>query len=181
MQPALFLDRDGVIIENRADYVKSIAEVSFIPGVLAALAEAAQHPVRVVVVTNQSAVGRGLISLATVEQVNAHIAQHIAAHGGRIDRIYICPHRPDEMCLCRKPAPGMLLQAARELDIDLAASILIGDNASDVGAARAAGVRPILVRTGLGATQELAALGSVTHYPDLPHALAALWPTFPRA
>lgn len=181
MQPAIFLDRDGVIIENRADYVKSIAEAHFIPGVLEALAETARYAVRVVIVTNQSAVGRGLISMKTVQDVHAHLLKHIRASGGRIDAVYFCPHRPDETCACRKPAPGMFWQAARELDIDLPASVMIGDNTTDVLAARAAGVRPILVHTGLGVEHLPAVSDAVAHFPDLPAALAALWPTLPRA
>ena len=181
MQPAIFLDRDGVIIENRADYVKSIAEAHFIPGAVAALAEAARYAVRVVIATNQSAVGRGLITLETVHQIHAHLLEGIRAGGGRIDGIYICPHRPDEQCACRKPAPGMFLQAARELEIDLPASVMIGDNLTDVLAARAAGVRPVLVHTGLGAHQDFTALHAVPQFPDLPAALAALLPAWPRA
>lgn len=153
--PAIFLDRDGVIVENRMDYVKSIAEVEFIPGALEALARLAQHSPRIVIVTNQSAVGRGLLTLEALDQINAYILDHIARARGRIDGVYVCLHPPNEGCDCRKPAPGLLLRAARELEIDLPASVMIGDNVTDVRAAHAAGVRPILVHTGLGATQEL--------------------------
>jgi len=153
--PAIFLDRDGVIVKNRMDYVKSIAEVEFIPGALEALARLAPHAARIVIVTNQSAVGRGLLTLEALDQINAYILDHIVRARGRIDGVYVCLHRPNEGCDCRKPAPGLLLRAARELEIDLPASVMIGDNVTDMRAARAAGVRPILVHTGLGATQEL--------------------------
>jgi histidinol-phosphate phosphatase family protein len=156
--PAIFLDRDGVIVKNRMDYVKSIAEVEFIPGALEALARLAPHAARIVIVTNQSAVGRGLLTLEALDQINAYILDHIAQARGRIDGVYVCPHRPNEGCDCRKPAPGLLLRAAYELEIDLRASAMIGDNVTDMRAARAAGVRPILVHTGLGATQELSAV-----------------------
>ena len=180
--PALFLDRDGVIIENRMDYVKSLGEVEFIPGALRALAQVAQHGGRIVIVTNQSAIGRGLLTQVTLEAIHTHLLEHITTSGGRIDGIYICPHHPDDNCDCRKPAPGLLLRAARELGIDLSASVLIGDNITDVLAARAVGVKPILVNTGLGATQPLSMVNeSVLRCHDLAQAVETLlrsgWPT----
>ena len=154
LRPAVFLDRDGVIIENRADYVKSLAETRFIPGALAALARLAQRDWLIVIVTNQAAIGRQIITRETVEAINARIVAGIVAAGGRVDGLYLCPHRPEDGCACRKPAPGLLLQAADELGIDLEASTMIGDAASDLLAARAAGARPILVLTGLAERQE---------------------------
>lgn len=154
LRPAVFLDRDGVIIENRADYIKSLAETRFIPGALAALARLAQHDWLIVIVTNQAAIGRQIITRETAEAINAHVVAGIVAAGGRVDGLYLCPHRPEDGCACRKPAPGLLLQAAEELGIDLAASIMIGDSASDLLAARAAGARPILVLTGLAERQD---------------------------
>lgn len=182
MHPALFLDRDGVIFENRMDYVKSVAEVAFIPGALEALARFAARGHHTVIVTNQSAIGRGLLTLATLEAIHAHMLQHITTAGGRIDSIYVCPHHPADNCTCRKPAPGLLMRAAQELGIDLSASVLIGDNVTDVLAARAVGTQPILVNTGLGATQELSAAhdGLVVRCRDLTHAVDLLlnsgWP-----
>ena len=173
MQPAVFLDRDGVINENRADYVKSVAEVEFIPGALESLARLARRPWPIVLVTNQSAVGRGLLTLETLEAIHAHMLHHIRAAGGRLDGIYFCPHHPEFQCVCRKPAPGMLLQAAAELNIDLRASVLIGDNAPDVGVARAVGAKPVLVLTGLGPTQTLID-PSVPRYADLAAVIDAL-------
>jgi D-glycero-D-manno-heptose 1,7-bisphosphate phosphatase len=180
--PALFLDRDGVIIENRMDYVKALGEMKFIPGALEALARVTRHGERIVIVTNQSAVGRGLLTHLTLEAIHRSLLEHITAAGGRIDSIYVCPHHPDDQCDCRKPAPGLLLRAARELGIDLSASVLIGDNLTDVLAARAVGVRPILVNTGLGATQPLSGVtASVLRCHDLAHAVETLlhsgWPT----
>ena len=154
LRPAVFLDRDGVIIENRADYIKSLAETRFIPGALAALARLAQHDWLIVIVTNQAAIGRQIITRETAEAINAHVVAGIVAAGGRVDGLYLCPHRPEDGCACRKPAPGLLLQAAEELGIDLEASIMIGDAASDLLAARAAGARPILVLTGLAERRE---------------------------
>ena len=170
------MDRDGVIIENRADYIKSIDEIHFIPGVLAALAAAARLNCRLVIVTNQSGIGRGLIALETAGQINDFVVQRLAAAGGRVDGVYVCPHPPDAGCDCRKPAPGLLRQAAAALDIDLAASVMIGDALSDVQAGWQAGARAILVRTGRGQAQaaslspaDLAALPVVA---DLAEALA---------
>jgi D-glycero-D-manno-heptose 1,7-bisphosphate phosphatase len=132
--------------------------VAFLPGALEALAGLARSRPgwRVIIATNQSAVGRGLVAVETVRAINDHVVARVGAAGGRIDGVYVCPHRPDESCPCRKPAPGMLLQAAAEWDLDLAASAMIGDAVTDVQAALAAGVRPILVRTGLGAAQAAA-------------------------
>ncbi|MDT8306294.1 MAG: HAD family hydrolase [Anaerolineae bacterium] len=164
MRPAIFLDRDGVIIENRADYVRSWADVAIYPQALAALArlKAARWPV--IIVTNQSMVGRGLVSLADAEAINQRLVTTIASNGGQIDRVYMCPHAPDAACGCRKPQPGLLLQAAEELALDVKGSILVGDALTDIEAAQAAGVgRAALVLTGRGAVQarlpEATALG----------------------
>ncbi|MGQ0604557.1 MAG: D-glycero-alpha-D-manno-heptose-1,7-bisphosphate 7-phosphatase [Anaerolineales bacterium] len=151
LRPALFLDRDGVLIENRPDYVRTLNQVVFIPGAAAALARFHRTcpDWRVVIVSNQAGVGRGLITRETVDSINAAVLHTITVAGGRIDAVYVCPHRVDEVCECRKPKPGLLLQAAREWDIDLSTSIMIGDSAIDMQAARAVGVRPIFVQTGL--------------------------------
>lgn len=149
LRPAVFIDRDGVIIENRADYVKSLAETKFMPGVLQALARLARTDWLIVIATNQAAIGRQIITRETADTINAYVVNNITGAGGRIDGVYLCPHRPDEGCACRKPAPGMLLEAAAELDIDLKASVMIGDAASDIQAALAAGARPIFLLTGL--------------------------------
>ena len=186
LRPAVFLDRDGVIVENRADYVKSLAEVQFIPGAVAALARLACHDVLIVIVTNQSAIGRGLVTRAAVDAINAHIIQQIVAAGGRVDGLYLCPHPPQENCACRKPAPGLLLEAARDLGIDLAASVLIGDALTDAQAAQAAGVKPLLVLTGLGGAQtqgpEAAQRNHILTVSDLAEAIELTlretrWPT----
>jgi D-glycero-D-manno-heptose 1,7-bisphosphate phosphatase len=150
---AVFLDRDGVICENRSDYVKAWEEVKFLPGVFAALARLASTPFCIVLTTNQSPIGRGILTWAQVEAINRQLVAEIEACGGRVDGVYLCPHRPDEACLCRKPQPGLLLQAAQDLRLDLPRSYLIGDALSDVEAARAAGCSPILVLTGLGRQQ----------------------------
>ena len=153
MTAAVFLDRDGVINENRDDYVKGWEEVCFLPGALEALARLAATPFRVLLITNQSPIGRGILTAGQVEATNRRLVEEIGAHGGRIDGIYYCPHCPDDGCDCRKPRPGLLLRAARELEIDLRHSYLVGDAISDVEAGLAAGCRPIMVLTGLGQEQ----------------------------
>jgi len=178
LRPAVFLDRDGVIIEHRDDYVKSLAEVAFITVALEALARLARHDILMVIATNQSAIGRGLLARETADAINAYVRERIAAAGGRVDAVYMCPHQPEDNCACRKPAPGMLLDAARDLGIDLGASVMIGDALTDVLAARAAGVRPILVLTGLGwrKTRELLPpeLNQILKVPDLAAAVEEL-------
>ena len=154
MRAAIFLDRDGVINQNRADYVKTWEEVSFLPGVFPALARLSRMPFCIVLVSNQSPIGRGILTSAEVEAINRRMVAEIERRGGRIDAVYYCPHRPDEGCDCRKPRPGMLLRAAGELDLDLSASYLVGDAVSDVEVALAAGCSPILVLTGRGTDQQ---------------------------
>jgi D-glycero-D-manno-heptose 1,7-bisphosphate phosphatase len=174
-KPAVFLDRDGVIIENRADYVKSIAEVHFIPGALDALARAARLDLVLVVVTNQSVIGRGLLSWEASVAINDFVVQQLKAAGGRLDGLYVCPHLPGAGCTCRKPAPGLLLSAAEDLGIDLAASVMIGDALTDLQAGQAAGTQALLVRTGHGADQAAslaqAGLAGVPVLADLAAAL----------
>ena len=153
MRAAVFLDRDGVINENRADYVKSRTEFVFLPGVMEPLRRLAQTDLVIVVITNQSAIGRGLVSSEEAEAINRYMVEEIERFGGRVDGLFCCPHRPDEGCECRKPRPGLLLRAAEELRLDLKCSFLVGDALSDVEAARAVGCQPLLVLTGRGEEQ----------------------------
>ena len=150
---AVFLDRDGVINENRPDYVKSWDEYVFLPGALEALRQLATSDFAILVISNQSAVGRGLISPQQLEDIHRRMVQEIERSGGRIDAIECCPHRPADGCGCRKPRPGLLQRAAARFDLDLTASYLVGDAQTDVEAALNAGCQPILVRTGRGQDQ----------------------------
>jgi D-glycero-D-manno-heptose 1,7-bisphosphate phosphatase len=152
-RPAVFLDRDGVINENRADYVKSWQEVVILPGAFEAIRRLASSDYVIAVVTNQSPIGRGIITEQTVDGIHARLVMAIEAAGGRVDGAFYCPHHPEEGCDCRKPQPGLLLQAAEELALDLANSWFVGDARSDVEAALNAGCRPIMVRTGRGEVQ----------------------------
>lgn len=151
---AIFIDRDGVINRNRDDYVKHWGEFVFLPGVFSALRLLSLSDFWVVVVTNQAAVGRGLISRGSLDAMHARMLNEIRRNGGRVDIVLSCPHRADEGCGCRKPRPGMLHEAERLFDLELEASYLIGDSDSDVQAALSAGVRPWLVNSGLGAAAE---------------------------
>ena len=154
MSKGIFLDRDGVIIENRSDYVRSWDDVEFIPESLEALEKLASAPYRIVVVTNQSAVGRGIITLSEAELINERLLKIIRNAGGRIDDLYMCPHAPEENCHCRKPRPGMLLEAAKDLQINLGDSLLVGDALTDLQASYKAGVSDsYLVLTGRGKDQ----------------------------
>ena len=158
---AIFLDRDGVICENRSDHVKSWQEFEFLPEAKRSLAALSQLNLPIVVITNQAVINRGLTSAGAVEDIHRRMVAEITAAGGRIDKIIYCPHRPDEKCTCRKPEPGMLLQAAREMNIDLANSYFVGDSATDMIAARKVGCRSFLVLTGRGSQQLAPALRSV--------------------
>lgn len=179
-RPAVFLDRDGVLIENMPDYVRSVGEAIPLPGAFEGLARLRRRSPDhlIVVVTNQAGIGKGIITYATVEAIHAHVSAWARAAGGGIDAFYICPHRNDEPSQQRKPAPGMLLQAAREWSIDLSRSVMIGDALTDVQAAVAAGVQPMLVRSGRGHREEArlarAGLAHIPVFADVSAAIDAL-------
>src|SRR5436309_12090602 len=149
----IFLDRDGVINENQSNYVKSWSEFRFLPGSLEAIAKLARAGHRIVVCTNQAGVARGSLTVETVEEIHRQMVDAIAEAGGVIEKVYYCPHAKDENCPCRKPRPGMLLRARDELGLDMSDAVFIGDAISDVRAGLAAGIRSILVLTGLGMEQ----------------------------
>jgi D-glycero-D-manno-heptose 1,7-bisphosphate phosphatase len=178
----VYLDRDGVIIENRPDHVKSWDEVEILDGAVEALVELSRTDVAIVIVTNQGVVGQKIITEAEAGAINSRLCALIEAAGGRVDAVYMCPHDKTEECLCRKPKPGMLFHAQQELDIDLSRSVMIGDAVTDLMAAGAAHVEGVMVLTGRGAQQqqlmpaELAAKTRV--FPDLGAAIHALLPRF---
>ncbi len=149
----IFVDRDGVINENRSDYVKSWDEFRFLPGSKEAIVRLTRAGHRIIVCTNQACIARGIISVETVEDIHRRMLAEITQAGGKIERIYYCSHGKDENCFCRKPRPGMLLRARDELGIDMNDAIFIGDSITDVCAGVAAGVQAVLVLTGLGRDQ----------------------------
>ena len=154
MFPAIFLDRDGVVIENRADYVREWSHVTILPNAIDALSGFHLEGFKIIIVTNQSAVGRGMLNLQDAQRINERLVKTIKELGGWVDGVFMCPHKPEDNCVCRKPQPGLLLQAARESSIDLGTSWMVGDAWTDLLAGQAAGVAgTIMVRTGRGASQ----------------------------
>lgn len=146
---AVFLDRDGTIMED-TNYVGDVERVVLIPRAADALKRLRDAGYRLFIVTNQSGVGRGYFSREAVEQIHAHLDEHFAQSGVEFDRYYVCPHHPEDNCDCRKPKPKFLQEAAREFDLDLARSFMIGDRPTDIGAGLSAGTKTILVLTGAG-------------------------------
>jgi histidinol-phosphate phosphatase family protein len=142
---AVFLDRDGVINVDRRDYVKSWSEFKFLPQVFEALRLLKKNNLRVVVVTNQSAAHRGLMSISTLRKIHEKMLRAIETKGGSIEAIYYCPHTPAENCQCRKPKPGMVLKAKKDLKIDLSRSYLVGDSDKDVALGRSIGVKCVYI------------------------------------
>lgn len=146
-KPAVFLDRDGVINYDRADYVRQWAEFEFCPGSLEAIARLTAAGWEIYVITNQSAVGRGLMPLRRLHDINTKMQLAIGRVGGRIEGIQVCPHSPDDRCQCRKPQPGMLLKAAAKWGLDLKRSYFVGDSVRDIQAGHQAGCTTIFVHT----------------------------------
>jgi D-glycero-D-manno-heptose 1,7-bisphosphate phosphatase len=151
---AVFLDRDGVLTRERQDYVKTPEELEILPGVYGPLQEVRRQGFRIVVVTNQSVVGRGYTSLEGMERIHEKLRRELGKHGCYVDAIYFCPHLPEQGCECRKPAPGLILKAAEELGIDTQNSWMIGDKEIDLEAAKRAGCHGIRVPTNSGGLAE---------------------------
>ncbi|MDE0904009.1 MAG: D-glycero-beta-D-manno-heptose 1,7-bisphosphate 7-phosphatase [Planctomycetota bacterium] len=151
LAPAVFLDRDGTLIEE-VDYLADPAGVVLIPGAAQALKNLAQAGYKLVLVTNQSGVARGLLDEGKLAQIHERLSDLLHGEGTGLDGIYACIHHPEfgSPCDCRKPQPGMLLQAAEDLQLDLKRSWMIGDAARDLEAGKRAGARSLLVRTGKG-------------------------------
>jgi histidinol-phosphate phosphatase family protein len=146
-QRAVFLDRDGTINTNPSsgDFCKRADDMKLLPGVAAALRRLCDAGYVAVVYTNQSGVGRGIMTLKDVDAVNARMEELLAEAGVKLAGIYYCPHVNEDKCECRKPKPGLLLKGAREVGIDLARSWAVGDSARDMEAAQAAGCKTVFV------------------------------------
>jgi len=149
IQRAVFLDRDGVILEERG-YLSHPGDVSLIAGAAEAIKLFSRLGLKVVVVTNQSGIGRGLFTRRDYLRVKAAMDALLARQGAKTDGEYFCPHAPWEECGCRKPAPGLALIAGKELGLNLDESFVVGDKRSDMEMARAIRAKSILVRTGYG-------------------------------
>lgn len=153
---AIFMDRDGTV-SDEVGYVNDLGRYRLLPGSAEAIRRINQSGFLAFVITNQSGVARGLFDETLLRQVNETLARWLLEEGARLDGIYVCPHHPDvgeapwrQQCECRKPRPGLLRQAAREHDVDLSASYMIGDTVLDIEAARNAGATGVLVLTGYG-------------------------------
>ena len=173
----VILDRDGVINEDSADFVKSPAEWRPLPGSIEAIAALSKSGYTVTVASNQSGLARGLFDRNALRAMHRKLRRLVEARGGRVDRIVVCPHGPDDGCRCRKPAPGLLKRLARHYNTSLEGVPAIGDSLRDLQAARAAGARPILVRTGNGSKTSRslpAELRATETYDDLGAAAVAL-------
>ena len=144
---AIFLDRDGVINKNRDDYVKNVSELEIFSFISNPIKKLKELGFQIIVITNQSAVNRGLTSHENVKEIHDSINDFLKKNDTSIDYFYYCPHSPDENCLCRKPKPGLIFQAANELDIDLSSSWMIGDRDSDIIAGESVGCKTIKIKS----------------------------------
>jgi D-glycero-D-manno-heptose 1,7-bisphosphate phosphatase len=170
LKKVIFLDRDGVINRDSPAYIKCWEEFEFLPGSLDAMALLTRAGFTLIVITNQSIIGRGMANPEALARTHRRMREAVADHGGKIQDIFFCPHRPDEGCDCRKPAPGLILKARDAHDIDLADAVMVGDSAKDIECARNAGCGAnVLVRTGNGPS----ALESLSEKGISPDFLAA--------
>jgi len=170
-------DRDGVINQDSADFVKSADEWVPLDGSIEAIARLSRAGFCVAVASNQSGLARGLFDTHALADMHSKLHALVADAGGRVDHIAICPHGPDDNCDCRKPLPGLLQQISTTLNVSLANAPVIGDSLRDLEAAQSVGARPILVRTGNGRKTEgnlPAALSTIDVYDDLGAAVTAL-------
>ncbi len=154
MQPVVklvILGRDGILNEFRDDHVKAPDEWFPVPGALEAVSRLNHSGWHVVVATNQSGIGRGMIDMASVNAVHAHMNKQLMAVGGRIDAVFFCPHTPEDLCDCRKPLPGLMRDIGKRYGIDLKQVPMVGDTLRDLQAAHAAGCEPHLILSGRAA------------------------------
>jgi D-glycero-D-manno-heptose 1,7-bisphosphate phosphatase len=163
-QPKLvILGRDGILNVFREDHVKAPQEWIPIEGALEAVARLNQAGWHAVIATNQSGIGRGLVDMTSLNAIHQHMMQSLAAKGGRIDAIFICPHVPQDECVCRKPLPGLMLQIAQRYGIDDLTKVpMVCDTVRDLQAAKAAGCEPHVVRTGRAAGLDEAQIAAWT-------------------
>lgn len=169
LRPAVFLDRDGTMNVEK-EYLHRYDDWEWIPRVVPALKALQKGGFRLVIVTNQSGIARGFYTEAHVDALHRRVRADLRAKGVAVDGIYVCPHGPAAGCACRKPAPGLFTRAARALKLDLAGSFMIGDKASDVEAARRAGVTPLFVQTGHGVRERWGVPTGVRRFKSLAEA-----------
>ncbi len=143
MNKFIFLDRDGVINQNRDDYVKSINEFVFLSTSLQAIEKLNHLGFKIIIITNQSAINRGIITENELQNIHHFMLSELKKHDCKIEKIYFCPHRPDENCICRKPNTGMIENALSDFDIDISKSWLIGDSNGDMELGKKIGLKSI--------------------------------------
>jgi len=178
MAYTIFLDRDGVINQDSSEYIKNKTEFKFIPKSPEAIRLLTQNGFEVILITNQSLIGRKMASVDTLNGIFKKMTDGVESVGGKIDDIFYCPHLPSENCDCRKPEPGLIFQAKEKHGIELHQSCMVGDSAKDIECALNAGcTKTVLVRTGNGenALNDLKAKGIYPDYIALNLYEAALW------
>tara|TARA_Y100000782_G_scaffold101047_1_gene116437 strand:+ start:301 stop:795 length:495 start_codon:yes stop_codon:yes gene_type:complete len=146
MTKAIFLDRDGVINQERKDYVKKLDEFRILDKTSDAINIIKNRGFLVIIITNQSAISRKLLSVETLNKIHEKLQSYLEKYGTSFDGIYFCPHMPSENCECRKPKPGLIVQAVTDFQIDLSQSYMIGNSETDVQAATNAGCKGILLK-----------------------------------
>lgn len=164
--PAVFLDRDGTLNIEK-DYVYRYEDWEWVPGAVAGMRKLRGLGFRLVVVSNQSGIARGYFGISDVRDLHARVAQDLESMGIEIAGFYFCPHGPGDGCNCRKPRPGLILQAENDLKIDLAHSYMVGDKLIDVQAGQTAGVHPILVGSGYGVKEKATLPQGIPYVADL--------------
>ena len=178
LKKVVFLDRDGTINRDSPGYIKSREEFEFLPGSLKAIEELTAKGFTIFVITNQSALPRQLISLKELERLHSMMCQIVRSNEGKIKDIFYCPHMPEDDCNCRKPAPGLILEAQRKYSIDLADAVMVGDSQRDIECGRNAGCgHTVLVKTGIhkNTAQRLAEKGITPDYVAEDLYQAAQW------
>lgn len=171
----IILDRDGVINHDSDDFIKSPAEWEPIEGSLEAIARLNYAGYKVVVITNQSGIARGLLDVETLNRIHSKMHRMLAQVGGKIEAIFFCPHGPDDKCDCRKPKDGAFRELASRLRLSLENIVAVGDSLRDIQAAQSAGAKPVLVRTGKGeSTLKKGIPKGVPVYDDLAAVVDAL-------
>ncbi|VEN72808.1 D-glycero-beta-D-manno-heptose-1,7-bisphosphate 7-phosphatase [Candidatus Desulfarcum epimagneticum] len=155
LKKVVFLDRDGVINQDSADYIKSREEFKWIPGSLEAIRILTAEGFSVILITNQSVIGRKMVTAPGLDAIHAMLVQKVESAGGKILDIFFCPHTDEDRCACRKPRPGLIHMAQKAHDIDLKSAVMVGDSVKDIECAQNAGCfQSILVRTGSGKESE---------------------------
>ena len=172
----LLLDRDGVINEDSRDFIRSAADWRALPGSLRAVARAQRAGFRIIVVSNQSGIARGLLDIHDLNAIHTRLSKELAQFGGRIEAFFFCPHGVDDGCTCRKPRGGLLLSLRERVGVELRGTPFIGDRLSDAMTALGVGARPMLVRTGIETLDpaELRRAGDIEVFDDLAAAISAL-------